>query len=805
MSDLLAWWVVVQVIGAVTFPIGFALFSRLPDRGYAFSKVLGLLFVGYLLWMGSVIGVIPNSRGSVQLILLALAVVAVVIVGRRREEIREFLRDNWSYVVFVEALFLATFLFAAWLRSYVPDLIGTEKPYEFAYLNSILRSEQLPPNDPWLSGFYLSYYYFGFVMIAAVIKLTGVEPSIAFNIALAMVAALTVVATFGVMYNLVAARGRVRLAVVFGVVAVGVLLLGNLEGILEVMAAHGVGPKALYDWAGIDGLAIKDPTTSKWYPEEFFWWWRSTRIPSNWDIKEYPFFSFLLGDLHPHVMVMPFSMLAVATGFNLMRLRERLDYRWALRNPAPFVIAAGILGSLSFLNAWSLPPALALVALAVFACNWRLSEGDLRRAALDSATFFVPLVVIAVLLYAPFYWYSRGGASWFLAPVEAQARPPHLPLAHMVTLPKHLFISWGPLFWLTFGLAVAALSRRWLRDAGRRAAWAALPAALPLAGWAVLALGDLGPSGFIDELQLRDSNLLTLAILVGFLTLVALAWARTLLRNGDVDDSLLLMMGAVGISLLLVLGTELFYQLDHLNGSRENTVFKLWHHAWLYLALGGAFAVYYVLTPREGEAEPEPREAPAPSATGELPRYSWAGVALVLVLAAAVFPLAATFARTNGFDLGRSLDGLRFAKGFNPQEMEAVGWLNNNVEGTPVILEAVGDPFTEGGRISSRTGLPTVLEWPTHQVGNRGGPEALGSRRQEVETAYKTDSIDQARAILEKYKVEYVIVGAFEKQQYGEAGLAKFGQFMLPVFQNETTTVYRLPQSTLVAQTSAGP
>src|SRR3990172_11171307 len=174
MSDLLAWWVVIQVIGAVTFPIGYAFFNRLPDRGYAFSKVLGLLLVGYLLWMGAVTGVISNSRGSIQLILLALGIVAIVIVGRKREEIGEFLRERWSYIFFVEALFLTAFVVAAWFRSYVPDLIGTEKPYEFAYLNSILRSEQLPPNDPWLSGFYLSYYYFVFVMIAAVIKLTAV-------------------------------------------------------------------------------------------------------------------------------------------------------------------------------------------------------------------------------------------------------------------------------------------------------------------------------------------------------------------------------------------------------------------------------------------------------------------------------------------------------------------------------------------------------------------------------------------------------------------------------------------------------
>ena len=809
MNDLLAWWVVIQVIGAVAFPIAFVSFNRLPDRGYAFSKVLGLLFVGYLLWMGAVIGVFPNGRGSVVLILAALAAASLLIAGRRRDELAGFLREHWRYIVFVEALFLSAFVTAAWLRSFVPDLIGTEKPYEFAYLNSILRSEQLPPNDPWLSGFYLSYYYFGFVMIAAVIKLTAVPASIGFNLGLALVAALTVVATFGVMYNLVAARGRLRLAVVFGVVGVVVLFLGNLEGLLELMAAHRVGPESLYAWVDIDGLNLTDAGgTKEWYPDKFFWWWRSTRIPSNWDIKEYPFFSFLLGDLHPHVMVMPFTMLTAAMGFNLLRAGEVLDHRWALRNPALFIIVAGIVGALSFLNAWSLPPSLALLTLAVFACNWRLSERRLGRAALATATLIVPTLAAAVLLYLPFYTTSAG-ALWGLAPVETVARPAHLPLEHMVTLPKHLFISWGPLFWLVFGLTVAALSRRWLSQLGWKAAWALLPALLPLAVWALLAAGDLGASGFMDELDLRGSNLLTLGILATLLALVTLGFARALTRSDGREDSLLFALGAVGVSLLLILGAELFYQLDHLNGSRENTVFKLWHHAWLFLALGGAFAVYYVLTPQEGEAERPARvsEEPAKAADAlrELPRYSWAGVATVLVLAAAVFPVAATFARTNGFTLPRSLDALTFFRSFNPQEMEAVNWLNENVEGMPVVLEGVGDPFTEGGRISSKTGLPTVLEWPTHQVGNRGGPEPLGQRRQEIETVYKTQSIDEARAILDKYEVKYVIVGTFEKQTYGEDGLAKFAQFMLPAFQNEAITVYRLPQTTLVAGPSATP
>ena len=133
---------------------------------------------------------------------------------------------------------------------------------------------------------------------------TTVPPEIGFNVAVALVASLTCLAAFGVVYNLVAAVSNARRALLLGFLGlVFVAVLSNVEGLFELMAAHGVGPKALYTWAGIDGLKLGPETsTDHWYPDKPYYWWRSTRIPSSWDIKEYPFFSMLLGDLHPHYM-----------------------------------------------------------------------------------------------------------------------------------------------------------------------------------------------------------------------------------------------------------------------------------------------------------------------------------------------------------------------------------------------------------------------------------------------------------------------------------------------------------------------
>ncbi len=806
MAEVLSWWLVVTIGGAASFPVAFSVFRGLPDRGYAFTKALGLLLLAYVLWMGATIGIIGNSRGAALLILGALAVVGVVIWGRRRQEISTFLAEHWPYLMLVEGLFAAAFFAAVWLRSFVPEIAGTEKPDEFAFLNAVLRTDQFPAHDPWLTPFSLSYYYFGFVMAGALIKITGVSAAVGFNVALALTAALTVTVAFGVVYNLVASAGSVRRAIAFGLVAVVlVAILGNMVGVLELMSVHGLGPSALYEWADIEGLTA-DKSSTAWYPTEHFWWWRSTRVPSTFDIKEFPFFSFLLGDLHPHVMVMPFSLLAMGTGFNLLRTKERLDAWWSLRHPLPFVLVMLILGSLSFLNAWSYPPTLALLALVVFARNWREREGALRRAILDTASFVIPLAVGSIILYLPFYWTSSGGL-WSLAPVEAIAKP-GLPLDSMITQPKHLFLTMGNLLWLGTGLLIAPLSWRWLSRLGWKGAWALLPAVVPVALWAFLVAAQLradigwNPLGWhivghpslnhlAGELELREANLLTLALLAALVAAAGLAFVRALGEEGEDRDGLLLAVAAVGVSVLLLLGVELFFQLDHFDGPRTNTVFKVFHHCWLFLAVGGAFALYYVSSRLEvGGLQREMR-----SLVARLGGPTWAGVAVLLILAGLVYPLTATLARTDGFDRPQTLDGLAFARSSNPSEYEAIRWLNENVDGAPVILEAVGDAYSEAGRVSSRTGLPTVLGWYIHEKGYRGSDEPLQGRTEDVARAYTTTSVDEARAVLEKYDIEYVYVGPFERQQYGHTGLAKFGRFMELAFENAEVTIYRMPET----------
>jgi uncharacterized membrane protein len=294
----------------------------------------------------------------------------------------------------------------------------------------------------------------------------------------------------------------------------------------------------------------------------------------------------------------------------------------------------------------------------------------------------------------------------------------------------------------------------------------------------------------------------------------------------------------------MLLGAE-FYFVSDILGWRANTVFRFWHQSWIILSIVGGFGLYRLTL---GWRLPKLRPGDVPwrlaavgvafgagytvlvatepwdvlyarwwtatlgifiagasivayavaAAVRDAPRavvwrrLGWLGVTTVILAAALVYPVAVTFERTGGFRNAQSLNGLVHVQQDDPAEYEAIQWLNRNVEGTPVILEAVGDDFSDFARVSSRTGLPTVLGWPNHERTWRNSGAPFAGREDDVRRIYETADPLEARQLLEEYDVEYVYVGRLEREEYGEEGLAKFRGFMVPVFENDSVTIYRM-------------
>ena len=161
MVQFLIWYLILFLVGLAAFPLSFRFLKRLPERGYSLAKALGLLLWGYLFWILGSLNFLQNQIGGVLFAAVLLCVISAVVAKRIWTELPGWIRANRRMLIGIELVFFAGFAFWAVVRAANPELIGTEKPMELAFINAILKSESFPPHDPWLSGYSISYYYFG--------------------------------------------------------------------------------------------------------------------------------------------------------------------------------------------------------------------------------------------------------------------------------------------------------------------------------------------------------------------------------------------------------------------------------------------------------------------------------------------------------------------------------------------------------------------------------------------------------------------------------------------------------------------
>lgn len=811
MSSLLgflAWYLAIAVLGALAFPIVHRLFPALEDRGYALTRIVGLLLWAYVFWLLASLGLARNDAGGMLAALLPLvgASLAAILADKGSWSAWNWMKSHPRTVVITEALFLMAFAAAALLRAGNPSLDNAEKPMELMFINAIMRSPTFPPRDAWLSGYSISYYYFGYVMTAMLAVVTGVPGSMAHNLMMALVFGLGASAAYGIVFNLLSTQSTTRTHAALSALLAPVFLLiaSNMEGLLEVLHRLGLfwtSGSNFWTWLGIKDLTEAPAIPYGWIPDRYWWWWRASRVITDIDfaggvrevIDEFPFFSFLHGDLHPHVLAIPFDLLAVAVALNVFRGAWRGEARIGkLTLPLSWMgigVATLVVGSLAFLNTWDvlfggvlIVGAVLLYQAAAEGWSWRVLE---RTALLGLA-----ILIGAIVLFFPFYvgFSSQVGGV--------------LPNLDTPTQGAQFWVMFAPLFipMLAY-LAYRSVTRRHGRAASISAGLAAgviillwllsiLLALIVQARDPSFAGQYLAAQGFnnLSDL-LTASSLLRLARTGTLITLALLLWPALLalinLRDPEHDveaafdartdnSSAKFVPMLILFASLLVLAPEFIYLRDQF-GTRMNTIFKFYYQAWLLWGLAAAFASAYLL-----------------AQTKPWIRYAFA-VVLVLVLGASlVYPVLAINDKTNGLrpGLGFTLDGFRQVQTSAPDEAAAIQWLRAAPDG--VIAEAVGGSYTSYGRISTFTGLPSVLGWPGHESQWRGGGELQGSREADIAALYSTGTWRAAAEIMSKYGIRYVYVGALEQQKYSVRD-GKFAQNMLLVFQQGNTSIYEMP------------
>ncbi|MCY3748597.1 MAG: DUF2298 domain-containing protein [Chloroflexi bacterium] len=768
-----AWFVAVWLAGLLAWPLIWPALRGLPDRGYAAARVLGPAAAVFPAWWLASIGAMRFDMPAILAGVGLLAAASGVVLWYRRAEVRRSVAGALAPVLGTEALILLAFGAMLLLRMRNPDLwhpvFGGEKPMDFAHLNAVIRSPTFPPYDPWYAGSRLNYYYLGHVPTAALAKTLGVVPSTAYNLAVSGAFAAAVAAIFGAasgFWSLLGRRWRAAAAVGLAAVAL-VLLAGNLHLALQLV----VFAQLKAGDTGIALLEVPGLLFGGGLAESFDFWAATRVIPRT--VNEFPWFTFMYGDLHPHLMNFASTGVALVGAAAILGLGEatkrqrEIGWRpWA----AVLAFQTFVLALHRVVNPWDYPTYAVITLTACAYGLWRSGRLDPRALAATLLGAGVGLTAVSQLLFLPFhkaYVDFYGG----LNPTPG-------------TTPATQWL-------LIFGLPVAVLASYAalrLRESLREQPPIALQAAAVVAG-ALLLAGLLG----------AGADWSTRTLIVGLLSLgAAAAWPlRTEPRK---LAPLALLLAGVG----LTAAPEFIVVRDDIG--RLNTIFKSYLQAWTLLGLGAALALPYivrVLRPRRG-------------VRFRMARLAWAAGLLSLAATAFSYPPLAT---PHKLDLRiqpmpATLDGEAFMDGGViydqgvPVELSAdrraIEWLRSQVEGAPVVAETPTTIYRWGGRISVYTGLPTVMAWDWHAKQQHWGyVHEVEARFDDARELFATRDARRARALLSTFNVGLIYVGELERSIYPAESLAKFDQMqefgVHQIYRDGDTAIYRVEPGSLSA------
>jgi YYY domain-containing protein len=818
------WYLSLSVLGWVVYPLVRLALPGLKDRGYPMARAFGLLLLSYLVWLAGS-NSIPFNRLTISLAFGLMILAGGIAAWVQRDELGDEWRNRKKYFLSIELLFLGFFLFDLLIRLGNPDLWhpwkGGEKPMDFSYLNAVLKSTTFPPYDPWYAGGFLNYYYYGFVFVGVFVKWLGIVPAVAYNLIIPTIFAMIALGAYSMGWNIfswgqatIAASGetetdpppqsqghevqRVSPFIPAMAAALGMAVLGNLGTVRMIYQGYQrlAAPEGVIEGANILtrlGWAAQGFTrvlSGKDLPYGIGdWYWIPSRaIPAPGDVEpitEFPFFTVLYGDPHAHLFALPIALLALAFALSIVLSHAR----W--KNPLGLIVSF-ILGGLAFgalypVNLSDIYTYLPIGVVAAVYAIGRYTQEITERGKIDlhsAGPGLLKALGAIILLVGLSFGMFQPYRAWYQQAYGAISiwKGTHTPFwSYWTHWGLFLFVILTWMLWET---------REWM---------VSTPAS---------SLRKLAPyRGLIQALPLSIlviAGVLTvwLKVNIAWFVLPLAAWAGVLLIRPGLPDTKRFILFLVGTGLVLTLMVEVVVVRGDIG--RMNTVFKFYLQVWTLFAVCAAAALGWLLV-----ALPEWKIGW---------RISWSILLYGLVFGAALFPVLGGMAKVKDrmtLLAPHTLDGLAFMEHAEyaetwgimdlSKDYRAIRWMQENVTGSPVIVEAnLRNLYRWGSRFSIYTGLPGVVGWEWHQQQQRASLPGnwVSDRIAEIETFYTTTDVNLAQEFLRKYNVRYIILGQQERGLYSGGqgdemqGLAKFpegnGVFWTEVYSEGDTVIYEV-------------
>lgn len=690
----LTWWLLAGVMGMAAMPLTGLLFREFDDKGWMFSKIVAIVVTGFLTWFLTAVKLLKFTTSACVGVSLACGLLFLLLGKAQYKKGVECLPINHLELVYwEEVLFLAFFLLWTYLAGFHPAAYGTEKFMDYGFMEAMMRSTTLPAVDLWYSEGTINYYYGGQYFAVFLTKLTGTKVELTYNLMRTFVAGLAFVLPYSLVYQMAKDRMGKKAAGAVGWKKAVPQISGILAGLSVSIAGnmHYVYYGQIRPW--LQKLTGQEPD-SYWFPD-------ATRyIGFNPDVEdktihEFPCYSFVLGDLHAHVVNIMFVLLLLGLLYAWVKMVRKRTYDtgepgtkefWEKHLLMPQILfAAVLLGMFRWTNYWDFVIYFVVTGGVVLFTNIVLMKGQGKWVIGVTAAQAAEVLAIGTIVILPF-------TLNFETMVQGVA------VAQNHSLPHQLLILWGLPVILTVIFVISLLAEK---------------------------LGGVKNKTiykFMKSLKLPDLFAMVMGLCaIGLVLIPELVYVRDIYENGN---------------------------------ARANTMFKLTYQAYIMFGMTMAYIIFRMLVISYRKF-----------------LKAAAGIALVcLIWTFGYFgnSVDSWFGEVKDPSKYQGLNATAFLETDFPEDAAGIRWLKKNIKGSPVVLEANGDSYTQYERVSAMTGLPTVLGWYVHEWLWRNDVADLNTKSGDIELIYTSKDEKQVKELLEKYNISYIFTGACEREKYGE-------------------------------------
>lgn len=770
ISNSLQWFISIEILAIISFILTFKFFNNLNDKGYCISKATGIGLTGFISW---IIMLFSNGNYSFSptisytgiglLSIISLVLTFKLLDNNERKDLFQFIDQKYKFILFIEIVFLVILIGGTYIKGFSPDILGVHKLQEYIYIKSILISDTLPPANIWLSGHTLNIYYFGYFIFANLINISSINIDLAFNLIPATLLGIIVIASGGIIYNLTNSKA-----------------LGLLGGFITGFMSNHEALFQILEKGTING----------------FNWWLSAHTFTNGIFTEFPYWSFLLGDIPSYFISSIFILAIIYFIYTAIKNNYTINLSKLICTENIFIIITSILFAITGLtNITSMLFALFLMLLA-YSYNHKNKDTANTRPKYPILTV-LSIILFTSIILIPFYInHSPASLSITVNKIFDHSQTKafistfgyfFIPIIVFIVLKlkETLKINNINLLFI-FIILCSALEAYLLLKQGLSSSFIMIILSVLLLSIGIYFIYRTFQTQTetnkytIKAISISACLLLALTILIYLYPIVTLFSILIvfsifmLLTNKDKTIYIIFCL-LLSTATIILLGLLINVTINKTGIQIINS--QLLSNSLLILALSITPIMYYSF-----KSMPDNKK-------------EFFSISIsVLLLPCLLFTVMGTMEKTHNFkvipNLVPMLSGTNHLIHFHGNENSSIDWLKSNAIKGSIILESCIPNEIYSGRISSYSGLSNIINWPNKQriAYSKSMENEITNRVNDVNTIYSEPKKSKIINLIKKYNIKYIYVGELENKTYPIESLKDFESIGKIVYTSSDTS-----------------